>query len=217
MINKLSLNEQIYETLKREIFTGKIESGSLLVNKDLQERFGVSSSPVRDAINRLEQDSLIDKITRSGARVLIFDYEKTKEINELMIIITIGAFDLFFYNKDRKDLEKELDSLLILQEYNLNSDKYFYYDYCFHKLFFEHSGNKKLVELYKQFSVLSEMAVRSLDKIATDASIDGSRKDSFESHKKIVEAFKNDDLEAAKENVKKHYSHADEIFKEYFK
>ena len=54
MINKLNLNEQIYETLRKEIFTNQIESGSLLVNKDLQEKFEVSSSPIRDAINRLE-------------------------------------------------------------------------------------------------------------------------------------------------------------------
>ena len=217
MINKLSLNEQIYETLKRDIFTNKIENGSLLVNKDLQERFGVSSSPIRDAINRLEQDGLIGKITRAGAEVITLNYDMTREINELMIIITEGAFDLFFYNENRKVLEKELESLLVIQEYNINSDKYFYYDYCFHKLFFEHSGNTKLVKLYKQFSVLSEMAVRSLDKIASEASFDGNRKDSFESHKKIVESFKNNDLEAAKENIKEHYAHADNIFKEYLK
>ncbi|WP_100065880.1 GntR family transcriptional regulator [Miniphocaeibacter massiliensis] len=216
MINKLSLNEQIYETLKREIFTHKIESGSLLVNKDLQERFEVSSSPIRDAINRLERDGLIEKITRAGAQVLIFDYNKTKEINELMTIITIGAFELFFKNVDRKQLEKELESLLVLQEYNLNSDKYFYYDYCFHKLFFEYSGNQKLVDLYKQFSGLSEMAVRSLDKITSSDSTSDNRLKSFTLHQKIVEAFKNDDLDAAKECIREHYQHADDVFKEYY-
>ena len=40
-----------------------------MVNKNLQERFEVSSSPIRDAILRLKEDGIIEEITRSGAKI----------------------------------------------------------------------------------------------------------------------------------------------------
>ena len=61
-----SLSDQIYSVLKLEILKQKIPFGSKLVNRNLQERFEVSSSPVRDAINRLYNDGLISSITQSG-------------------------------------------------------------------------------------------------------------------------------------------------------
>lgn len=215
MINKKNLNEQIYETLKRDIFTHKIESGTLLVNKDLQNRFDVSSSPIRDAINRLSQDGLIGKISRSGAEVLTLDYETTKNINDLMIILTRGSLDLYFSTLDKEILVKELQLLVIMQKNNLYTDKFFYYDYSFHKLFFLYSGNNKLIDLYNQFSVLFEMAARSLDHIFSRELLSSNREHSLQSHEDIITSIENDNLEEAKKIVTEHYEFADEIFEKY--
>lgn len=216
MIIKLNLNEQIYETLRKEIFTNQIESGSLLVNKDLQERFEVSSSPIRDAINRLEQDGLISKITRAGARVIQLNYEKTREINELMSIISTGAITLAIESPKKDKLDKELKDLLKIQEENLYTDEYFYFDYQFHKLFFDYSNNSLLYKVYKQYNVLSELAVRSLDNVDKYRLSKENRKSSLEGHKLIVEFFINNDLKNALNTIKQHYQYADKIFKKYY-
>lgn len=216
MINKLSLNEQIYEAIRKDIFTNKIKNGSILVNKDLQERFDVSSSPIRDAINRLEQDGLICKITRAGAEVITLDYDKTKEINELMQIITSGSITLAIKSENKKELDKKLIDLLKIQKEYLNTDKYFYYDYCFHKLFFEYSNNEFLIKIYNQYNVLFEMAVRSLDALYNNESKTIHRQQSFECHEKITESFINNNLEETLESIKEHYNHADEIFEKYY-
>ena len=50
------LSEQIYKILKNDIINSKINFGEVLVNKNLQERFEVSSTPIRDAILRLKED-----------------------------------------------------------------------------------------------------------------------------------------------------------------
>ena len=217
MINKLNLNEQIYETLRKEIFTNQIESGSLLVNKDLQEKFEVSSSPIRDAINRLEQDGLISKITRAGARVIQLNYEKTREINELMSIISTGAITLAIKSPRKTKLDKELKKLLKIQEENLYTDEYFFFDYQFHKLFFEYSNNSLLFKVYKQYNVLSELAVRSLDNVDQYRLSKENRRTSLEGHKLIVDYFVNNDLENALHTIKQHYQYADETFKKYYK
>ena len=64
------LSEQIYKILKNDIINSKINFGEVLVNKNLQERFEVSSTPIRDAILRLKEDGIIEEITRSGAKLI---------------------------------------------------------------------------------------------------------------------------------------------------
>ena len=75
VINKKTLSDQIYDILKSEILRREIPFGSKLVNRALQARFRVSSSPIRDAINRLNQDGLITSIDKSGATVVEFNYD----------------------------------------------------------------------------------------------------------------------------------------------
>lgn len=65
-IVRKSLSDQIYDELKMEIIEQKITFGSKIVNRVLQERFQVSSSPIRDAINRLYSDGLIEQIDNTG-------------------------------------------------------------------------------------------------------------------------------------------------------
>ena len=80
-IVKKTLNEQIYEALRDEILAKKISFGEKLVNRELQNKFGVSSTPVRDAINRLYMDGLVDEVSKTGARIISFDLKFATEIN----------------------------------------------------------------------------------------------------------------------------------------
>ena len=88
---KQTLSDQIYELLKEDIITHRISFGEKLVNRELQQKFGVSSTPVRDAINHLYLDGLLDNITNGGARVISFDLSFALEVNEVVMILTQGA------------------------------------------------------------------------------------------------------------------------------
>ena len=88
---KQTLSDQIYERLKEDIITHRISFGEKLVNRELQQKFGVSSTPVRDAINHLYLDGLLDNITNGGARVISFDLSFALEVNEVVMILTQGA------------------------------------------------------------------------------------------------------------------------------
>ncbi|MGL4791102.1 MAG: GntR family transcriptional regulator, partial [Anaerotignaceae bacterium] len=70
---KKSLSEQIYEQLRMDIIFRKISLGEKLTNNQLQQRFKVSSSPIRDAINKLYFDGLLSEVTRAGAKVIELD------------------------------------------------------------------------------------------------------------------------------------------------
>lgn len=76
----ITKNNYTYERLKDEIIEGKIKPGERIVMPDVAKRYGVSAMPVREALNRLHQDGLVETIPHVGARVVSIDLEKFKEI-----------------------------------------------------------------------------------------------------------------------------------------
>ena len=134
-----------------------------------------------------------------------------------MSIISTGAITLAIKSPRKTKLDKELKKLLKIQEENLYTDEYFFFDYQFHKLFFEYSNNSLLFKVYKQYNVLSELAVRSLDNVDQYRLSKENRRTSLEGHKLIVDYFVNNDLENALHTIKQHYQYADETFKKYYK
>ena len=59
ILKKQSLVDQIYDQLRYDIINLKLPLGSRLNVSELQERFGISSTPIREAINRLQTDGLV--------------------------------------------------------------------------------------------------------------------------------------------------------------
>ena len=56
----VSLADQIFEQLENDILSGKFERGEILTETKLSESMGVSRTPVREALRRLEQEHLIE-------------------------------------------------------------------------------------------------------------------------------------------------------------
>ena len=212
LINKQTLSDQIYDILKMEILKREIPFGSKLVNRTLQTRFNVSSSPIRDAINRLNQDGLITSIDKSGATVVDFDYEFFMEINEILLYIVNTGVKLSSEKADIEEVSKQLEKYLKLQEKNIGTDKFYDYDYQFHKTFIKYSNNSRLKKLFKEYNVLHEMLVRSFYEIGTLQ----IQEDSINTHKKIVSAYRNKDFAETMKLTEEHYKVAEDIFKKVF-
>ena len=67
---KKTLSEQIYEILRNDIVTQAIPCGSKLTLKILQERFHVSSTPIREALTRLAEEQLASYYSNIGVSVV---------------------------------------------------------------------------------------------------------------------------------------------------
>ena len=65
----LPLRDVVFNTLRDEILYGKLKPGERLMEIAISERLGVSRTPVREAIRRLEQEGLVDMFPRRGAQV----------------------------------------------------------------------------------------------------------------------------------------------------
>ncbi len=74
-----SYADSVYEKLKADILDGGIEPGERLLEDDLSTRFGVSRTPVREALNRLEADGLVVDSPGRGVIVTEFGEEEILE------------------------------------------------------------------------------------------------------------------------------------------
>ena len=73
----VSLADQVFERLEADILSGKYQRGEILTELKLSEIMGVSRTPVREALRRLEQEHLIED-TNKGSVVLGITDEKLR-------------------------------------------------------------------------------------------------------------------------------------------
>lgn len=165
-IVKKTLSDQIYDVLRKEIIQQNIPLGSKIVNRDLQQQFGVSSSPIRDAINKLYQDGLISSIDQTGAQVIDIDYEFFLEVNEILLyIVNTGIKLAYEKNEDLTKIYDKLCELIAKQREAIGTETYYNVDYDFHKILITYSYNSRLIKLFKQYNSLHEILVRYSSKI----------------------------------------------------
>ena len=69
MIKNTSLADQVFEQLEKGIILGDYKQGDIVTEKELAEGLGVSRTPVREALNRLEHDNMVEE-TGKGTKII---------------------------------------------------------------------------------------------------------------------------------------------------
>ena len=111
-IKKASLVDQIYTTLREDIISLKIPMGARLNVSELQTELGVSCTPIREAVNRLQQEELVSYENNVGARVLTLGEHDVEEIQELALTLQQAAVRLAMEHGDRAEMLREIDEQL---------------------------------------------------------------------------------------------------------
>lgn len=203
MLNKKSLSEQIYDSLKQDILDQKIKFGAKLINKELRLRYGVSSTPVRDAINRLHQDGLLDDISNSGARIIDFNYRYAIEINGIISMLSAEAVKMSAKQSEASVVTAVLREHIERQLEEIDSPEYFEYDRKFHETFFDFSKNESLKKLYSQYQTMWEILVVFYYKDQ-----DSTRINAISQHRQIVDAYEQGNILLAQRRLEQHYQDA---------
>jgi DNA-binding GntR family transcriptional regulator len=207
-IIRKKLHEQIYEILKQDILERRIVFGEKITNRGLQLRYGVSSTPVRDAINRLYLEGLLDEISQGGARVIPFDYKRAVDVNELMFILNKEAIAMSAERANPKEVVSHLQAALDRQSENLLGDRYYQYDQQFHHVFFEFCGNSQISQFYAQHNSLWMLLLRLYH-----AFHNNSRNIAVAQHAKIVAAYEGGDIALVQSLMKEHFDDAGDHLK----
>ena len=83
--------DEVYGHVKRDISQFKLIPGDRFTENELCDRFGVSRTPVRQALIRLQQEGFVEVHFRSGWRVLPFDFDQFEQLYDLRMILETTA------------------------------------------------------------------------------------------------------------------------------
>ena len=107
-IKKRSLVDQVYERLRSDIITLRLPLGSKVNVNELQDTLGVSCTPIREAVNRLQQEGLVTYENNVGAKVLTLAPRDVEEIQQLATTLHCAAAKLAMERGDRKVMAEQL-------------------------------------------------------------------------------------------------------------
>jgi DNA-binding GntR family transcriptional regulator len=106
--DKRSLVDLIYEDLRRDILSLKYPFGGKINVNKLQSELEVSCTPIREAINRLQQEGLITYKNKVGAQVLSIGPHDVKSIQELAMTLHCAAIKYALLRGDHTAIVIEL-------------------------------------------------------------------------------------------------------------
>ena len=157
--NHKPLREMVYEELKMQILKGSIIPGTRMMEVELAEEMGVSRTPIREAIRKLEKEGLVTIEPRRGAYASMISTEDMVEILEVRQDLEGLAA---YFAADRmteeqmKELRKESDSYNDAVKRG-NMEDMIRHDTRFHHIIVESCRNKILVQMIEQ---LQELVLR---------------------------------------------------------
>jgi DNA-binding GntR family transcriptional regulator len=141
------LRDVIFETLRKAIVTGEIKPGERLMEVSLAEQMGVSRTPVREAIRRLEAEGLVTMTPRKGTHVSHLSIKDIMDVLEVRTVLDKLATDLAakrIQPVQIKSLEAAHKGFINCVENN-NIDGAVRKDVEFHDIIYAASGNPRLI------------------------------------------------------------------------
>ena len=202
----ISLADQVFDHLENDILSGKYQRGEILTESKLSAELGVSRTPIREALRRLEQEHIIEESGKGSVVIGITE----KDLEDIFMIrksLECQVAALAAKNRTEEQL-KQLREALEFQEFYLNKkdpDQIKLMDSRFHETLYKLSGSTAfydtLVPLHKKIQKYRRASVTNSSR--AEASV--------AEHRKIYEAIesKNTALAAkyASEHVENAYKH----------
>ncbi len=188
------LSSQVSKILREAILEGVLEGGQKLVEMEIQEMFGISRSPLREAIRDLEKDGLVTIIPRRGAFVRRVTVKDIDDIFPVRANLEALAARLAHANISPEDLAEMKDVLGRMQiDVDAKDTKsYWRHHSTFHEIFINASQNHVLIE------TLSRLRLHSLWYRFSYKYYEEDLEKQYLVHEKIYELFA-----SRKANVKK--------------
>lgn len=104
--NRLTTVQQIYTDLRRLIIDLSLTPGTLISKNDIADRYGVSQTPVREALILLEEDGLVDIFPQSRTEVSRIDIQHAREVHFLRLSVEIEVARVLSQIIDEEGLKK---------------------------------------------------------------------------------------------------------------
>lgn len=199
----ISLADQVFDHLENDILSGKYQRGEILTESKLSAELGVSRTPIREALRRLEQEHIIEE-SGKGSVVIGINEKDLEDIFMIRKSLECQVAVLAAKNRTEEQL-KQLREALEFQEFYLNKkdpDQIKLMDSRFHETLYKLSGSTAfydtLVPLHKKIQKYRRASVTNSSR--AEASV--------AEHRKIYEAIESQNTALAAKYASEHVENA---------
>lgn len=210
-INTKSLRERVLDSLRTAIITGDLKPGETLVETDLAAQLGVSRAPLREAINILSAEGLVETLPYHGTKVKKLARQDIEELYSVRGMMEGFAIQRIIASGNAKRIAGELR--VICQKMLTAAEKDSLtgvnrIDRTLHDAIITHAENGLLKQLWSNvsFRVQQVMSLRNQSK--------GDLRQIVNNHLAIVNAIESEDVQEAVRLIHEHIGNAGDLIAE---
>ncbi|MDX2030498.1 MAG: GntR family transcriptional regulator [Blastocatellia bacterium] len=206
IINQARISDQVYDYLRTEIVEGRLSPGERISPEELSERLKVSKMPIKEAIERLAGEGLLEVQSRRGTFVSRLDPQELAETFEVRCALEVLAGKLAVRHFAKADIDQLRQLIAAMEKSTAKSDVRAHLEQNaeFHELIVLRSGNGKLLETYRRLRTpihLAGIHSRTDDWVARVAR-------EQREHRAIVRALEQRDPAAVEQAITSHIMRA---------
>jgi len=195
-----SLSDRVYHDIKYLILSGELKGGDRIPEETLAEKFGVSRTPVREAVRRLDEFGLVRLKPRSYAEVIELSEAEADQVMSVRIELEALSIRLLATKATQKDVQaltevaekcyRALESGSVAETFEMDS--------FFHLEIAQRSGNGILADLIERLDAKVQLV--RLMRCSTPETINQN----IHVHDKIIEAIAANDSAKAEAIMREH-------------
>ena len=196
----LPLRDVVFKTLREAILKGDLAPGERLMEIKLANQLGVSRTPIREAIRKLELEGLVVMVPRKGAEVAKITEKDLRDVLEVRASLEELAISLACERITDEKIAELNDALEQFRTVIKGKDvtKIAQMDVAFHDVIFEATQNARLVQMVNNLrEQMYRYRLEYLKDFSTHSRLD-------EEHVKIFEAVSARDIERATALIREH-------------
>lgn len=196
----MPLRDVVFRTLRQAILKGELAPGERLMEIQLAKRLGVSRTPIREAIRKLELEGLVIMIPRKGAEVAGITEKNLRDVLEVRRSLEELAIELACQRMSESDIRELEEAQTAFKTAVGSSDmiRIAQTDEAYHDVIYKGTCNDKLVQILNN---LREQMYRYRLEYIKDT---GKRQVLLIEHDNILNAIRSRNLEQAKNAMREH-------------
>ncbi|HCD42927.1 MAG TPA: GntR family transcriptional regulator [Lachnoclostridium sp.] len=194
--------ELVFETLKQEILDLELMPGQIISENEICERFGVSRTPVREAVRRLQEQGFVNSVPYSGTQVTLLNLDTIKQMIYMRVAVeTMVMRD--FMNMATPLWMEEVRYLIrkqqaLIQEKGFEPEQFYRMDAQMHAIWYQATGKQKLWDMiqaqqlhYTRFRMLDFVTETDFTRIIRE-------------HTEVFELLEKKDIEGLERSLREH-------------
>lgn len=203
-IQRTFVRQEAYAKLRNWILDGTLAPGAQLRDKKLAEQMGVSRTPIREALLRLEDEGLVKTKPNRSTTVSSIDFHNTFHLYSIVWTLERLALSQAFGSITNEHIQHMIDANERFLQKMKAKDRFsaLEADYDFHVVYIRLSQNQEIEKIISEIKTkLKRLDLYYFDKIKNAIL-------SYDEHKKIIEALTQRNLHLAMEAVEQNWKNS---------